>query len=88
MSSFFYDMHFYNNQINIYNIYLFDSLDLFYALYNVEEFKYEYEKTITEEKKWKNIRKASFNYLKTNILNDYFNISFFFILYLWILYYI
>jgi hypothetical protein len=40
-----------NNQINIYNIYLFDSLDLFYVLYNVEEFKLEYEKTITEKKK-------------------------------------
>ena len=77
ISSFFYDMQLCNNQINIYNIYLFDSLDLFYVLYNVEEFKLEYEKTITEKKKWKDIRKASFHYLKINILNDYFNISFF-----------
>ena len=77
ISSFIYDMQLCNNQINIYNIYLFDSLDLFYVLYNVEEFKFEYEKAITEKKKWKDIRKASFNYLNINILNDYFNLSFF-----------
>ena len=35
---------------NIY-LYLFDSLDLFYALYNVEEFKLEHEKNFTEKKK-------------------------------------
>lgn len=74
----FYNMQLLDNYINIYNLYLFDTLDLFYALYNIEEFKLEYEKTYIDEKKWKNIRKASFHYLKPKILNDYHNISFFF----------
>lgn len=60
ISSFFYDMQLCNNQINIYNIYLFDSLDLFYVLYNVEEFKLEYEKTITEKKNEKILEKLLF----------------------------
>lgn len=75
--SFFYNINCFNNFVNLYNMYLFDSLDIFFALYNIEEFKLEYEKSITDKKKWKDIRKASFYYLDKDILNDYYNISFF-----------
>jgi hypothetical protein len=80
--SFFYDLNYINNVVNIYNIYLFNDLNNFFIIYNVEKIKLEHERSITAKEKWKNIREVSFDYLNLDLLNDYYNISFFsFILY-------
>jgi len=48
--SIFFDSSFLNNSINLYNLYLFNSLDLFYVILNIEEIKLEHQKNITEKK--------------------------------------
>ena len=77
LSGYFCDLDMSDNSINVYNLFLFDSLELFYVLYNIEKIKLEHEKSSIPEKDWKNLKKASFDYLKKDILNDSFNISFF-----------
>ena len=74
---FFYDMNLYHNNISLYNIYAYNSLNIFFALYNVEEFKLEHEKNFVKKEKWKDIRKTSFSYLKLDLLNDIRYTSFF-----------
>ncbi len=41
---FFYDLDPLNNYINIYNLYAFSLLKIFFLLYNVEQIKLEHEK--------------------------------------------
>jgi hypothetical protein len=77
LNSFFYDLNNFNNIINIYNIYIFNSLNNFFILYNFEDIKLEHEKTFTIKEKWKDIRKTSFDYLTFDLLNDIYYASFF-----------
>jgi hypothetical protein len=51
LNSFFYDLNNFNNIINIYNIYIFNSLNNFFILYNFEDIKLEHEKTFTIKEK-------------------------------------
>jgi hypothetical protein len=49
--SFFYDLNYINNVVNIYNIYLFNDLNNFFIIYNVEKIKLEHERSITAKEK-------------------------------------
>jgi hypothetical protein len=46
----FFDSKISENSINLYNLYLFNSLHLFYVLYNIEEIKLEHDKNVTKKK--------------------------------------
>lgn len=74
---FFYFLDFFCNYINIYNIYLFDNLNIFNFLYNFEDIKLEHDKNFVHKNKWKDIKKISFDYLNLNILNNFYYLSFF-----------
>ena len=75
--SFLFFSNFNDNLINYYNLYLFFSSDNFFILSNIEEIKLEHDKNFTIKEKWKNIKKFIFGYLDIDILNDYYNLSFF-----------
>jgi len=77
VSSIFFFNNYYNNLINYYNIFLFCSLNIFYFINNLEDIKFEHEKTFIIKEKWKNIRIFIFKYLNINIFNEIFYISFF-----------
>ena len=74
---YFFDLDFMEYSRSIYNFFLFNSLELFYVLFNFEKIKLEHERVVTLEKNWKNIREVKFNYLNIDLLNNYFNLSFF-----------
>jgi hypothetical protein len=77
LNDFFYNLNFSDNTINIYNIFSLNFLNIFSVLYNIEDIKLEHDKNIIPKEKWKNIRKAFFDYLKLDFLNDYYYLSFF-----------
>jgi hypothetical protein len=47
---FFFDFNYFENNINLYNLFLFNSLDLFYVLFNIKEIKLEHEKNFVKKK--------------------------------------
>jgi hypothetical protein len=51
LHSLFYNLNNSNHLINIYNIYLFNALNDFFVLFNIEEIKLEHEKTHTVKEK-------------------------------------
>lgn len=77
LNDFLYNLMYIENSINIYNIYALNDLKIFSVLYNIEEIKFEHDKSITPKNKWKDIKKVSFDYFILNILNDYYYLSFF-----------
>jgi len=48
---FFFDLNYNKNIINIYNIFIFNSLDIFFFLFNFEEIKLEHEKNFIKKEK-------------------------------------
>jgi hypothetical protein len=51
LSTFFFDLDFSANIVNLYNIFLFNELDIFFVLYNIKDIKLEHDKNITPKKK-------------------------------------
>jgi len=51
LSHFFFDLDFSANIVNLYNIFLFNELDIFFVLYNIKEIKLEHDKSVTPKHK-------------------------------------
>lgn len=76
-NSFLFHLNSLEYNINIYNIKAFNEMTKFFVLLNVEDIRYQHDKRLTPEKKWKSIRKVTFDYFNINILNDVYFCSFF-----------
>jgi hypothetical protein len=50
LMGFFFDLKYIDNNINIYNLYILNHLNIFFFLFNIEEIKYEHDKNFVEKK--------------------------------------
>jgi len=50
LEGFFFDSSFNETFIGIYNLYAFNSLKIYFFLFNVEEIKFEHDKNFVKEK--------------------------------------